>query len=107
MTMVPTSWIPLLAVAGFVIGTVAWLIHVNRAMMCVPERAVAMSPRRWTREQIQAAYERVKKQPADFSRHLPPRLDRRYVVVGGSGEFVDYQVLYRLDLSVFVEQFVP
>lgn len=65
---------------------VVYLIHANLALKSVPELARKAVPRRWTKEEIRETFERVKKKPTDFTRLLPPRLDRRYVVVGGSGE---------------------
>ncbi len=63
-----------------------WLIRINSAMQSVPEAVRQASPRRWTKEQLRETYNRVKQKPIDFRSLLPPRLERRYVVVGGSGE---------------------
>ncbi|KAL2132299.1 hypothetical protein VTI74DRAFT_3962 [Chaetomium olivicolor] len=74
------------AVVAAVIGIVLlWLRQVNKGMMAVPEEARKASPRRWTKQELRETYERLKRQPYDFSKLLPPRLGRRYVVVGGSG----------------------
>ncbi|KAL2146862.1 hypothetical protein VTI28DRAFT_1965 [Corynascus sepedonium] len=54
-------------------------------MKSVPEDARRASPNRWTKDQLRSTYERVKQKPIDFTKLLPPRLERRYVVVGGSG----------------------
>ncbi len=64
---------------------VAYLVRVNAAMHSVPAAARKASPRRWTVEELRATYARVEKTPVDFGRLLPPRLGRRYIVVGGSG----------------------
>lgn len=64
----------------------AWLIRINSAMKSVPEDARRASPNRWTKDQLRSTYERVKQKPIDFTKLLPPRLERRYVVVGGSGK---------------------
>ncbi len=73
-------------IAAVAVMAVAWLIRIDSAMHSVPEEARKASPRRWTKEQLRETYERVKQKPLDFRSLLPPRLDRRYVVVGGSGE---------------------
>ena len=76
-------WAVIVAVA--VIAS-AWLARINSAMQSVPEDVQKASPRRWTKDQLQDVYQRVKQNPIDFVRLLPPRLNRRYIVVGGSGE---------------------
>jgi hypothetical protein len=76
-------WAVALAVA--VIGVV-WLARINSAMLSVPEEVRKISPRRWTKKELRDTYDRLKQTPIDFGKHLPPRLGRRYVVVGGSGQ---------------------
>jgi hypothetical protein len=65
--------------------TLAWLARVNSAMQSVPEEISRLLPRRWTKKELRDTYERLKQNPVDFAKLLPPRLGRRYVVVGGSG----------------------
>ncbi|KAL3463807.1 hypothetical protein BJX64DRAFT_276229 [Aspergillus heterothallicus] len=62
-----------------------YLYHVNRAMCIVPEEARSLSPRRWTVNEIKAAYKQAVHAPVDVTKCLPPKQDRRYIVVGGSG----------------------
>lgn len=71
-----------------VIAAVAtvWLLRINSAMQSVPEFIRKASPRRWTTKELRDTYDRVKQHPTDFASLLPPRLERRYVIVGGSGE---------------------
>lgn len=73
------------ALAAVAVLAAVWLVRINAGMKSVPEDAQNASPQRWTKQRIQEAYERVKKRPIDFSHLLPPRLERRYVIVGGSG----------------------
>ncbi|KAE9967847.1 hypothetical protein EG328_007939 [Venturia inaequalis] len=54
-------------------------------MAGIPDEVSKISPHRWTEEEIKAAYAKVVKNPVDDSAHLPPKLERRYIVVGGSG----------------------
>ncbi|KAL2261048.1 hypothetical protein VTK26DRAFT_4768 [Humicola hyalothermophila] len=75
-------WAVALALA---VGALIWLYRINAGMTYVPAEAAKASPVRWTRQQLRDTYERVKRNPVDFFKALPPRLDRRYVVVGGSG----------------------
>lgn len=62
------------------------LYRLNRAMTTIPQQALDYSPHRWTEKEICETYERVCKEPIDFRKFLPPKLERRYIVVGGSGE---------------------
>ncbi|KAK0731475.1 dehydrogenase-like protein [Lasiosphaeris hirsuta] len=62
-----------------------WLYRINSAMKSVPEEVAEWAPRRWTQHEVRAAYERIKRNPVDFVKDLPPRLDRRYIVIGGAG----------------------
>lgn len=71
---------------GLLAGVVLYLHHVNRAMNEVPEEARLVSPRRWTVDEIKAAYVKNKASPVDVIEALPPKQQRRYIVVGGSGE---------------------
>jgi putative NADH-flavin reductase len=64
---------------------VLYLYHVNRGMSEVPEEARLLSPHRWTVDQVKAAYKKSTEAPVDVTRHLPPKQQRRYIVVGGSG----------------------
>ena len=83
--MAAITSLPAAAAIAFAV-VVAYLYRVNMALKVVPEKAAQAAPRRWTRQQIREAYKRVKQKPIDFASHLPPRLDRRYIVFGGSGE---------------------
>jgi hypothetical protein len=73
------------AVAVAVVA-VAWLLRMNSAMQSVPDFIRKASPRRWTTKELRDTYDRVKQNPTDFASLLPPCLERRYVIVGGSGE---------------------
>lgn len=74
-----------LAVGVTVLLVASYLNHVNNAMKQVPEEATKLSPHRFTDEEIRKTYKRICDNPIDFAAHLPPALERRYVVVGGSG----------------------
>lgn len=77
-TMLPL----ILAGAGL---AVLYLYHVQRGMSAVPADALALSPRRWTVDEIKAAYDKAIKSPVDVTKALPPKQNRRYIIVGGSG----------------------
>ncbi|KAK3329704.1 hypothetical protein B0H66DRAFT_35167 [Apodospora peruviana] len=64
---------------------VLYLYRINQSMKAVPPSAAAKYPQPWTPQQVQQTFDRIKRNRLDFSKHLPPALERRYVVVGGSG----------------------
>ncbi|KAI9934205.1 hypothetical protein ASPWEDRAFT_170169 [Aspergillus wentii DTO 134E9] len=74
----------LLLALGF--GLVAlYLHHVNRGLTEAPEEARRLSPHRWTEDEIKAAYQKNIENPINITKSLPPKQQRRYIVVGGTG----------------------
>ncbi|KAM7219185.1 hypothetical protein V8F06_005482 [Rhypophila decipiens] len=74
---------PMFGFAAVVVGLlVLYLYRTNQAWKYVPQEH---QPGEWTVDQIKETYERLKRNPVDFTKLVPPRLGRRYVVVGGSG----------------------
>ncbi len=78
--------IVLMGIAAISLVGTLWLYRLNRIMQATPKSVLDYSPHRWTKEEIQATYDRLAKSPLDFTKVLPPKLERRYVVIGGSGE---------------------
>ncbi|KAK4192828.1 hypothetical protein QBC35DRAFT_483499 [Podospora australis] len=74
----------LFAIAVVVIGLI-WAYRFNSALKSTPEAARKIGHRYWATQELRDAYEHTKKNPVDFGKHLPPKLERRYVIVGGSG----------------------
>ena len=70
---------------GVLVLGALYLIKLNHALLQVPKEVHDISPRRWTKEEIRDTYARVQKAPFDWKPHLPSRLKRRYIIVGGSG----------------------
>ena len=68
------------------LAPILYLWHVNQAMSGTPEEVKKITPNRWTEEEIRETYTRLEKEPIDFTPPLPPKLNRRYIVVGGSGK---------------------
>jgi hypothetical protein len=78
------SWAALPALAALVV--VGYLYRLNRAMSTVPEDIQREAEKHaWTDAELQKTYDRIVASPLDSRPLLPPRLERRYVVVGGSG----------------------
>jgi len=98
------SWVnwALLAVA---VGVLLYLVRVNRQLSGTPEEVRRLSRTRWTPDLLKATYEKLDRNPMDYAHKLPPKLDRRYVVTGGSGEFLSavlarYFLQFTLTLGV-------
>jgi nucleoside-diphosphate-sugar epimerase len=62
-----------------------YLRHVERGLQSFPEEVEKLSPHRWSDAEIKQTYERLTREPIQFTSHLPPKQNRRYVIVGGSG----------------------
>ncbi|TDZ34275.1 Sterol-4-alpha-carboxylate 3-dehydrogenase, decarboxylating [Colletotrichum spinosum] len=88
------SWV-VRAVLGLATALVAYLWKINKSMTTTPPEGLRLSPYRWMPEQTKYQYQRLEKNPIDWTPHLPPKLDRRYVVVGGSG-LVGGQIVIQL-----------
>lgn len=65
-------------------------------MKVVPDEVLKLSPHRFTDQEIRDTYKKVTEKPLDWTPHLPPKLERRYVVVGGSGLVGGFIVLHLL-----------
>ncbi|KAI2640797.1 NAD(P)-binding protein [Hypomontagnella submonticulosa] len=73
------------AVAGLFVVAVAWVLKLNSTMKQTPPEVLRASPHRWTNQEVKDTYQRIKAKPIDWTKHLPPKLDRRYIITGGSG----------------------
>ncbi|KAI1464807.1 NAD(P)-binding protein [Daldinia caldariorum] len=63
-----------------------------------PDEVRKLSASRWTKDQLKGAYRRLQENPINYANKLPPKLERRYVVTGGSGlvgGFIVLQLLAR------------
>jgi hypothetical protein len=75
----------LIAFIVLVIIVLVHLAHIQWTMGRTPDEMKDISPHRWIDEEIYETYKRLEAKPIDFISKLPPKLTRRYVVVGGSG----------------------
>ena len=77
-----------LAVVLIAVLPLVYLLQLNRLLNGTPEEAHKLSPTRWTRSLLWETYKRLEEEPITTNSYvdrLPPRLDRRYIVAGGSG----------------------
>lgn len=65
---------------------VFYLVRIDRLLRRTPDEVKKLSGTRWTPEQLKKTYETLKERPVSYKDTIPPKLDRRYVVTGGSGE---------------------
>ncbi|KAL2758849.1 hypothetical protein ACRALDRAFT_2120269 [Sodiomyces alcalophilus JCM 7366] len=65
-------------------------------MSTTPPDLLRLTKGPWLEEDIRRVYRRVEETPCDWKPHLPPRLERRYIIVGGSGLAGGYIVLQLL-----------
>jgi hypothetical protein len=79
-----------LALVGGVFCLVLYLLKLNWVLSHTPREVVDRAGEPFTREYVRDVFERVKKDGLGSEAMLPPRKDRRYIVVGGSGEFVKH-----------------
>ncbi|OTA90886.1 hypothetical protein M434DRAFT_397658 [Hypoxylon sp. CO27-5] len=79
-------------------GLLLYLFRVNQLLSGTPDDVRKLSGSRWTRNQLKETYRRLQEKPIDYTDKLPPKLERRYVVTGGSGlvgGFIVLQLLAR------------
>lgn len=79
----------------------SYLIWINHLLSSTPEEVRRLSPHRWTRHQVKETYQRLLDDkppttPSTCASNYPPKLDRRYIVTGGSGLVGGYIVLQLL-----------
>ncbi|PKS05526.1 hypothetical protein jhhlp_008201 [Lomentospora prolificans] len=75
---------------------VAYLVRLNSLLKGVPQRVQELRDPGWTTEQLTKSYRELEDRSFDYSTHVPPRLNRRYIVTGGNGLVGGYIVLQLL-----------
>ncbi|OTB08881.1 hypothetical protein M426DRAFT_316907 [Hypoxylon sp. CI-4A] len=91
-----TNQVLLATIAAAIVLGAAWILKLNSTMKQTPPEMLAASPHRWTEEEMRDTYQHIKANPIDWAQHLPPKLDRRYIVTGGSGGVGGQIVLHLL-----------
>ncbi|KAI8949149.1 hypothetical protein F4801DRAFT_421298 [Xylaria longipes] len=90
-----SDWV-LWALATATFATLAYLVRLNQQLSGTPEEVRRRAGPRWTPDLLKKTYERLQQHTIDYTHKLPPKLDRRYVVTGGSGLVGGYIVLQLL-----------
>ncbi|KAI0206629.1 hypothetical protein F4808DRAFT_1103 [Astrocystis sublimbata] len=94
--VIDREWGPWAFATVTVVALLAYLVRLNWQLSGTPEQARRLRGPRWTTDLLKKTYERLDQHPIDYSHKLPPKLDRRYVVTGGSGLVGGYIVLQLL-----------
>lgn len=76
--------LPLLLLLGVVV-VVVFMVRLNWVMTQTPQEALEHLGQPLTRKGVRSVDARIKAEGIDFRKNHPPRLDRRYIIVGGSG----------------------
>lgn len=66
-------------------AAVVFMVRLNKVMRQTPAEALERLGEPLTRERIREVDAKIKADGIDFRKNHPPRLDRRYIIVGGSG----------------------
>jgi hypothetical protein len=74
------------AVYTICVVVVLYLIRLNLLLKGVPSEVQKLSASPWTKELLKRTYKELSECPMDYTHQLPPKLQRRYIVTGGSGE---------------------
>ena len=74
------------AAVAALLSLLLYLFRINQLLRRTPDEVKKLSGPRWTRDELKKTYERLKETPILYDDKLPPKLDRRYVVTGGSGK---------------------
>ncbi|KAK0655617.1 hypothetical protein B0T16DRAFT_384456 [Cercophora newfieldiana] len=92
---------PLLSAAVAVIAlVVGYLVRLNQLLCGTPDDVRRLSPTRWSAELLRATYQRLEAAPitaSSYVHRIPPKLERRYIITGGSGLVGGYIVLQLLE----------
>ncbi|RYO73923.1 hypothetical protein DL766_005882 [Monosporascus sp. MC13-8B] len=77
---------------------ILYLLRVDQLLRRTPAEVRKLSGPRWTPEELRKTYKRLEEIPIEYTDRLPRKVDRRYVVTGGSGlvgGFIVLQLLAR------------
>ncbi|KAK4126980.1 NAD(P)-binding protein [Parathielavia appendiculata] len=83
-----------------VLSLVAYLVRLNELLSGTPDEVKKLSPTRWTKALLVETYRRLEAHPIttrSYAALIPKKLERRYIVTGGSGLVGGYIVLQLLE----------
>ncbi|KAI8631852.1 NAD(P)-binding protein [Xylariaceae sp. FL1651] len=91
-----SNWAATWVLSAVAFAILAYLVRVNQQLSGIPEEVRRLTGPRWTPDLLKKTYKRLQEHPIDYTDKLPPRLERRYIVTGGSGLVGGYIVLQLL-----------
>lgn len=71
-----------------IIAIAAYLARLNQLLCSTPDEIRRLRPAGWTRDTLLAMYRRLESDPIttrSYADRIPPKLERRYIITGGSG----------------------
>lgn len=93
---------------------VAYLARLNQLLRGTPDEIRRLNPAGWTKDLLLATYQRLESSPittSTYAQRIPPKLERRYIVTGGSGESSPFPLargsLRWCDLASCIDETVP
>lgn len=87
MLLQPPLLALLVAAAAAAAAALLFIVRLNRLMLRTPPEVLPYLKEPLTEEAAREAYTRVKEKGVDFRSRHPGVLERRYIIVGGSGMF--------------------
>lgn len=68
---------------------IVYLVRLNQLLLSTPDEIKKVVQEPWTKGVLLETYQRLEKNPittSSYADRIPPKLDRRYIITGGSGE---------------------
>jgi hypothetical protein len=78
------------AAIAVILLLVAYLVRLNQLLSSTPPEIKQLKSTTWTRDLLLSTYRRLEAKPIttrSYAARIPPKLERRYIVTGGSGEY--------------------
>ncbi|KAL2160958.1 hypothetical protein VTH06DRAFT_8670, partial [Thermothelomyces fergusii] len=73
---------------GLAVLVVLYLVRLDQLLLSTPAEVEKAAGSRWTDELVRETYARLEARPVttrSYAARIPPKLERRYIVTGGSG----------------------
>lgn len=86
----PAALAAAVVLVAVAVAVAAYLVRLNQLLRGTPDEVARLTPTRWTEDLLRETYRRLEADPittSSYARRIPPKLERRYIITGGSGEF--------------------
>ena len=81
---------------------IAYLVRLNQLLLHTPDEIRKLASKRWTKELLRDTYGKLERYPVEtrnYANRIPPKLEKRYIVTGGSGESAIPVIKHEFDLN--------